>query len=80
MEERAKAYIEGQIWGTPDEMLRRYEERRKYMGDTGTLFIFRFGGMPMDVVERSMRLISKEVLPVLKSWADEAPAAKRASA
>ena len=40
------------------------------MGDTGALFIFRFGGAPMDVVERSMRLIGKEVLPVLKSWSE----------
>lgn len=70
MEDKAKAYIEGQIWGTPDHMLRRFEERRKYMGDTGALFIFRFGGAPMDVVERSMRLIGKEVLPVLKSWSE----------
>jgi alkanesulfonate monooxygenase SsuD/methylene tetrahydromethanopterin reductase-like flavin-dependent oxidoreductase (luciferase family) len=75
MEDKAKAYIEGQIWGTPDNMLRRYEERRKYLGDTGALFIFRFGGAPMDVVERSMRLISKEVLPVLKSWAAPMPQA-----
>lgn len=70
MEDKAKAYTEGQIWGTPDHMLRRFEERRKYMGDTGALFILRFGGAPMDVVERSMRLIGKEVLPVLKSWSE----------
>lgn len=54
-------------------MLRRYEERRKYLGDTGALFIFRFGGAPMEVVERSMRLIATEVLPVLKSWAAPVP-------
>ena len=73
MEDKAQAYIEGQIWGTPDHMLRRYEERKKYLGDTGALFIFRFGGAPMDVVERSMRLIATEVLPVLRSWATPAP-------
>ena len=71
MEAMAKGYVEGQIWGTPDQMLRRFEERRKYLGETGALMAFRFGGLPAEVAERSMRLFAKEVLPVLKSWTSE---------
>jgi hypothetical protein len=40
---------------------------------------FRFGGTPLDVSERGMRLFAKEVLPVLKSWGTPA-AAKLAEA
>ena len=36
------------------------------------LVAFRFGGIPYDVCERSLKLFAKEVLPVLKAL----PAAK----
>jgi hypothetical protein len=29
---------------------------------------FRFGGVPYELAERSMKLFAKEVLPVLKTW------------
>jgi hypothetical protein len=29
---------------------------------------FRFGGIPYDTAEASLRLFAKEVLPVLKTW------------
>jgi alkanesulfonate monooxygenase SsuD/methylene tetrahydromethanopterin reductase-like flavin-dependent oxidoreductase (luciferase family) len=66
MEMAAKGYVEGQIWGTPDQMLRKFEERLSFLGETGALFAFRFGGAPMEVAERSLRLVAKEVMPVLK--------------
>jgi hypothetical protein len=34
---------------------------------------FRFGGTPLPVSERGMRLFAKEVLPVLKSWHSATP-------
>jgi hypothetical protein len=42
------------------------------MGDVGALCAFRFGGAPLDVAERGMRLFAAEVMPVLRSWASEA--------
>ena len=75
----AKAYVEQQIWGTPDQMLRKFEERWNYFGPYGVLGCFRFAGTPMDVVERSMKLFSAEVLPVLRTWTAETPP-KQASA
>jgi len=39
-------------------------------------FSFRFGGIPYDKAEASLRLFAREVMPVLKSW--QSPAAKAA--
>jgi alkanesulfonate monooxygenase SsuD/methylene tetrahydromethanopterin reductase-like flavin-dependent oxidoreductase (luciferase family) len=66
-----KAYIEQQVWGTPDQMLRKFEERWNFMGPYGVLCSFRFAGMPLDVGERSIKLFAKEVLPVLRTWTKE---------
>ena len=66
-----QAYVEQQIWGTPDQMLRKFEARREQMGATDCLVAFRFAGMPFEVAERSQALFAKEVLPVLQTWADE---------
>lgn len=76
----AKAYVDQQICGTPDQMLRRFEERWRYFGPFGVLGAFRFAGMPLEVAERSMKLFAKEVMPVLKRWSEEPPKAKSAAA
>ena len=36
------------------------------MGDFELNVAFRFGGIPLDIAERSLKLFAKEVLPVLK--------------
>ncbi|MBL6749621.1 MAG: LLM class flavin-dependent oxidoreductase [Nevskia sp.] len=74
-----KAYVEQQVWGTPDQMLRKFEERFKVMGPYGVLTAFRFGGCPLDVAMRGMELFAKEVMPVLRSWDQQAPAQARAA-
>jgi alkanesulfonate monooxygenase SsuD/methylene tetrahydromethanopterin reductase-like flavin-dependent oxidoreductase (luciferase family) len=78
LEKIVEAYVAQQIWGTPDQMLRRFEERRAFLGDTGVLACFRFAGMPYDVAERSCRLFAREVMPVLKSWETGAQAVRAA--
>jgi len=65
-------YLDQQIWGTPDQMLRKFEERRKNFGKTDCLMAFRFAGMPLEVAQRSQQLFAEEVLPILKSWDDSA--------
>jgi alkanesulfonate monooxygenase SsuD/methylene tetrahydromethanopterin reductase-like flavin-dependent oxidoreductase (luciferase family) len=69
----ARAYVEQQVWGTPDQMLRKFEERWQLMGPYGVLCSFRFAGMPFEVAERSIKLFAKEVLPVLRTWTAEQP-------
>lgn len=66
-----KGYVDQQIWGTPDAILRRFEERFEIMGDYGILCVFRFGGTPFDVAARSMKLFNEECIPVLRGWAKE---------
>ena len=55
-------------------MLRGLEERRKLLGDFEMNVSFRFGGTPLEVCERGMKLFAKEVLPVVKSWGAKATA------
>ena len=47
---------------------RALEARRQTMGHLELATSFRFGGIPYEIAEASMRLFAKEVLPVIKSW------------
>jgi hypothetical protein len=64
-----------QVWHE-DLCLRELEARRGEIGDFELNVAFRFGGIPYDKAETSLRLFAREVLPVLKSW--QSPAAKAA--
>ncbi len=63
------AFMEAAVWGPPDRILRKLEERRAIVGDFELATSFRFGGTPLDVAEAGLRLYAKEVLPVVQSWA-----------
>jgi hypothetical protein len=56
------------VWGTPDRILRELESRRAVIGEFELDTAFRFGGIPYEKAEASLRLFAKEVLPVLQSW------------
>ena len=58
----------------PDKVLRGLEERRKLLGDFEMNVSFRFGGTPLEVSERGMKLFAKEVLPGVKKWQPMTPA------
>ncbi|MFP6660321.1 MAG: LLM class flavin-dependent oxidoreductase [Myxococcota bacterium] len=68
LDDYVKNYVNLQSWGTPDQMLRRFEERRALFGEFGIQGIFRFAGLPMEDARRSLELFGKEVLPVLRTW------------
>jgi alkanesulfonate monooxygenase SsuD/methylene tetrahydromethanopterin reductase-like flavin-dependent oxidoreductase (luciferase family) len=68
-----KSFMGAGAWGTPDEVLSTLEARRELIGPFELSTSFRFGGMPFDKAEQSMRLFATEVLPVLKAW-DRVPA------
>ncbi len=78
LEAMAQGYVNQQLWGTPDQILRKLEALRADIGDIGCLSAFRFGGTPFEVSERSMRLFAKEVLPVIRDW--QAPVEHRQAA
>lgn len=73
-----KGFMQASAWGTPDDVLRTLEARRALLGPFELATSFRYGGMPFDKVERSLRLFAKEVLPVLKTW--DVAATKRVAA
>lgn len=66
-------YVEGFLasnaFGTPQQMLEKFEARRDVIGDFELATCFRYGGIPYDEAEASMRLFARQVLPELKSWA-----------
>jgi hypothetical protein len=65
------AFMQAAVWGTPDRILRMFEERRKVVGAFELATSFRFGGTPYDLAESGIKLYAKEVLPVLHTWKDE---------
>ena len=68
IEGAVNGFMQAASWGTPDKILRGLEARRALLGDYELNVAFRFGGTPLEVSERGLRLFAKEVLPVLKSW------------
>jgi alkanesulfonate monooxygenase SsuD/methylene tetrahydromethanopterin reductase-like flavin-dependent oxidoreductase (luciferase family) len=72
------ALLQVAVRGTPDQVLRAYEDRRAMLGDYELNSSFRFGGIPFAKAEMSMRLFAKEVLPVLKTWKTAVGGPKRA--
>lgn len=64
----ADGYVENQVWGTPQQMLEKFEARREVIGDFDILLVTRFAGMPFEVCSRTQEVFAKEVLPELKSW------------
>ena len=68
LEGAVEGFMKAASWGTPDKILRGLEERRELLGDFEWNVSFRFGGIPYDIAERSLKLFAEEVLPVIKSW------------
>jgi hypothetical protein len=73
-----RALLQVAVRGTPDQVLRAYEDRRALLGDFELASSFRFGGIPYAKAEASMRLFAAEVLPVLKTWKPAVPTAEHA--
>jgi len=63
-----EGFLQAAVWGTPDRILRAFEERRAIVGDFELCTAFRIGGIPYELAEAGLRLYAKEVLPILKTW------------
>jgi alkanesulfonate monooxygenase SsuD/methylene tetrahydromethanopterin reductase-like flavin-dependent oxidoreductase (luciferase family) len=68
MEGIIEGFLKAAVWGTPDRILRAFEERRKMVGDFELCTSFRIGGIPYELAEKGLHLYAKEVLPVVQSW------------
>lgn len=67
-EQSLEDYVNVQATGTPQQILDKLEARRSVLGDFEWNMMLSYAGMPFDEVEKSMRLLGKEVLPEVKSW------------
>jgi hypothetical protein len=75
LEGMTEGFMKAAVWGSPDRILRMLEERRGVVGAFELATAFRFGGIPFEVAEKSMRLYAREILPVLHAWETPAVAA-----
>ena len=62
VEELGEHSARPQAWGTPDQVLDKLELVQRTTSAEELVLNFRFGGMPVETAERSMRLFSAEVL------------------
>ena len=63
-----KGFLDATASGTPDHILETYRARWELLGPFEAAPAFRFGGVPYEDCEASLRLFAAEVLPVLQSW------------
>ncbi len=68
VEPAAETYIGIQTWGTPQQILERFEERHRLLGPFEVLLLARYGGMGIENAEGSLGCFAEEVLPEVHSW------------
>jgi len=61
-----EGFVQNQAWGTPKQIVDRWTERFEITGDIRPAMAVSYAGMPFDLVQRSLRLISEKVAPVLR--------------
>ena len=67
----AQGYLDDHPWGTPDEVGEQIKTIATAFGANEVMLGFKYGGMPTDVAERSIRLFADEVLPDLREFHTE---------
>ena len=59
-------FYDSHPWGTPDKVIKQATDYAESFGTDELVFLFKYGSMPIEVAEKSMRLFAKEVMPALK--------------
>jgi len=67
VEELGEHNARPQAWGTPDQVLEKLLHVQRTTSAEELVLNFRYGAMPVETAERSMRLFSKEVLGRLQA-------------
>jgi alkanesulfonate monooxygenase SsuD/methylene tetrahydromethanopterin reductase-like flavin-dependent oxidoreductase (luciferase family) len=67
-------YLGLQPWGTPEQVYDKIVTFADLIESDSFVGVFRYGGMPVETAEASMRLFAREVLPELKKVAERVPA------
>ena len=63
-----RGFLKDHPWGTPDEIITKTKDLAATFGTSEIMFVFRYGGMPMQLAEKSMQLFADEVMPALKEF------------
>jgi hypothetical protein len=61
-----RGFFDSHPWGTPAQTIKRATELAESFGTDEIMFVFKYGSMPIDAAEKSMRLFAREVMPALK--------------
>ena len=61
-------FLDATASGTPEQVIAKYRARWELLGPFEAAPAFRFGGIPIEQAEASMRLFAERVLPELASW------------
>ncbi len=59
-------FYDSHPWGTPEQTIKKATVLAEEFGVDELVFLFKYGSMPIEVAEKSMRLFAKEVMPALK--------------
>jgi alkanesulfonate monooxygenase SsuD/methylene tetrahydromethanopterin reductase-like flavin-dependent oxidoreductase (luciferase family) len=61
----ARSMVGGHPSGTPEMIIEQTRALAEAFGTSEITFVFRYGGMPLEMARRSMDLFAREVLPAL---------------
>ena len=61
----AQAFVDFQIWGTPEQIMEKAEARKQVIGDFKMSGCFSYAGMPYDYATKSMSLFAEKCIPEL---------------
>ena len=65
----AAIYLANNVWGSPKTCIEKLERINNMMGASEFAAAFSYGGMPVDVAEKNMRLFAEKVRPVAQGFA-----------
>ena len=68
LEGAGNGFVEINTWGSPSQIIEKLEQRRELIGDFDLVVQCKYGGLPIDAAQKSMRLFGEKVLPVIQSW------------
>jgi alkanesulfonate monooxygenase SsuD/methylene tetrahydromethanopterin reductase-like flavin-dependent oxidoreductase (luciferase family) len=77
-EEMLARFAETQVYGTPAECLEKLRRIHRVTNAEQFVGVFSYGGLPIDMAERSMRLFAEQVLPAVHALETESELATTA--
>ncbi|MGD9603160.1 MAG: LLM class flavin-dependent oxidoreductase [Gammaproteobacteria bacterium] len=66
IEAACEAFIQQQVWGTPEQIIAKWTERARITGDLRPSFAVSYAGLPFELVRNSVRLLGEKVAPALR--------------